>query len=142
MKKNKLYRKGAAFLAAVMVFTCMPQSGLYASANEQDVQTELSEDTLSELREDSPQDGQENILVPYAETDGESGDGIDAQEDPAPTPAPVPVTAIKLNKEEMTLQRKTTEKLTCTYEPANADTGTDVTFSSSTEYVEIGRAHV
>lgn len=113
----------------------MPQSGLYASANEQDVQTELSEDTLSELREDSPQDGQENILVPYAETDGESGDGIDAQEDPAPTPAPVPVTAIKLNKEEMTLQRKTTEKLTCTYEPANADTGTDVTFSSSTESV-------
>ena len=135
MKKNKLYRKGAAFLAAVMVFTCMPQSGLYASANEQDVQTELSEDTLSELREDSPQDGQENILVPYAETDGESGDGIDAQEDPAPTPAPVPVTAIKLNKEEMTLQRKTTEKLTCSYEPANADTGTDVTFSSSTESV-------
>lgn len=137
MKKKKLYRKGAAFLAAVMVFTCMPQGGLYVTAEEQDVQAELSEDTaqgtLSELQEDSPQDGQENILVPYTEADGESGDDIDAQEDPAP--APVPVTAIKLNKAEMTLQRKTTEKLTYTLEPANADTGTDVTFSSSTESV-------
>lgn len=139
MKKNKLYRKGAAFLAAVMVFTCMPQSGLYVTAEEQDVQAELSEDTaqgtLSELQEDSTQDGQENILVPYTEADGESGDDIDAQDDPTPTPAPVPVTAIKLNKAEMTLQRKTTEKLTYTLEPANADTGTDVTFSSSTESV-------
>lgn len=117
----------------------MPQSGLYVTAEEQDVQAELSEDTaqgtLSELQEDSTQDGQENILVPYTEADGESGDDIDAQEDPAPAPAPVPVTAIKLNKAEMTLQRKTKEKLTWTLEPANADTGKDVTFSSSTEDV-------
>lgn len=117
----------------------MPQSGLYVTAEEQDVQAELSEDTaqgtLSELQEDSTQDGQENILVPYTEADGESGDDIDAQDDPTPTPAPVPVTAIKLNKAKMTLQRKTTEKLTYTLEPANADTGTDVTFSSSTESV-------
>lgn len=35
MRNSRLYRLGSAFLAAVMVFTCTPQYGLYARAKEE-----------------------------------------------------------------------------------------------------------
>lgn len=177
MRKSKLYRKGAAFLAAVMVLTCMPQSGLYVSADEPDIQAELSgeseEDEQPELQEDTSQDVQPDVgedadtskeaeaefsevgspdsdyaapkesepeiiepepEIVYDETPADGADEPAVREDP-PAPAPIVPTGIKLNKEEMTLQRNTTEKLTWTIEPANADTDKDVTFASTTETV-------
>lgn len=153
----------------------MPQSGMYVSADEPDIQAELSGESEEadgpELQEDTsqnaeagsgedadspkeaefyevelpdstyaaPEESEPEIIEPEPGivSDETPADGADApaqQEDP-PAPAPIVPTGIKLNKEEMTLQRNTTEKLTYTIEPANADTDKDVTFASTTETV-------
>lgn len=158
MRKNKLYRRGAALLAAVMVFTCMPQSGMYAFADEQDTAAVFSEDAGEDARPELQEDNVQEIKAGLSEDvppgqvhstpedsmpEGKApemevadGDGTDDTGKGEETPKPVPVTAIKLNKEKITLQRKTTETLTYTFEPADADTGGEpVTFASSAESV-------
>lgn len=49
MKKSRFYRVGSALLAAAMVFTCMPQTGLYVLA--QEVPADTDDGKLSTLTE-------------------------------------------------------------------------------------------
>ncbi|MDE7177146.1 MAG: Ig-like domain-containing protein [Lachnospiraceae bacterium] len=109
MKKNKLYRVGAALMAALMVVTCMPQTSLYALAEE------VSDDLASEEMETPESDAE-----PYAEGD-------------TPVKDPVHVAAITLNHEKLSIQRKGSADLIYTLTPNNADVDEDkvVTFSSA-----------
>ncbi len=74
--------------------------------------------------------------------DGSSQDGsdrpdanlqaVDPQEDETPDPPEIPVTGIKLNYNELTLERNTTKKLeVATWTPANCNQGKTVKFESS-----------
>lgn len=83
----------------------------------------------------------ENVLSdnePLTAIQEEEVETIDLQDDP--TPAPIPVTAIKLNHNELTMQRNTTKTLeVATWTPANADTGRTVKYVSDDPLVvEVG----
>ena len=62
MRKSRLYRGGAAFLAALIVFTGMPQGQMYVSAQESGILTEVEEnqepDQIQTATVEEP-DGQE-----------------------------------------------------------------------------------
>lgn len=61
LKKSRLYRVGSALMAAAMVLTCVPQTGLYAYAEEPQISAELP-------------DSQEDVEVSAPETEaGDSG---------------------------------------------------------------------
>ena len=106
MRKSRLYRGGAAFLATLIVFTGMPQTLLYASASEvvaladQDnaADGEDSQDTLepemggdsAEITDQAGDNAEENDSLP--ENDAEDGRQSDQEQDsaaPAEEEAPV-----------------------------------------------------
>lgn len=72
MRKSRLYRGGAAFLAALIVFTGMPQGQMYVSAQESGILTEVEEnqepDQIQTATVEEP-DGQEE-----QEDDVQAGD--------------------------------------------------------------------
>ena len=88
MRKSRLYRGGAAFLAALIVFTGMPQTLLYASASEvvaladQDnaADGEDSQDTSEPEKADDAHSGQDGTDTGI-EDEGKDGDApnIDGQ---------------------------------------------------------------
>lgn len=55
MKKTKIYRVGATFMAALMVFTGIPQTGLYAWAEEAPVESAMLEDADTEIGLEQPE---------------------------------------------------------------------------------------
>lgn len=77
----------------------------------------------------------EAALEVVAEENVENQSVNDNEGELLPLDDTIPVTGIKLNKNAMELQKNATEKLSWTYEPTNADEGTDVTFSSNKETV-------
>ncbi|MBD5508706.1 MAG: hypothetical protein HDR05_11860 [Lachnospiraceae bacterium] len=134
MRKSKLYRVGALFLAALMVITCMPQTALYVAAEEADAvvqqETEAEEPADGEEfqtdEEDSLQEETDNSSV---QTSQENEEEISPNADD--DPAPIPVTTITLDHSTLSIQRKESADLKYTLAPNNADEGTDVTFTSS-----------
>lgn len=120
MKKNRLYRIGAGFLAGLLVFTGVPQTYSFAEeTNKADDETAA----YIEMQNDDSLIGEEDIDP--IDNDMQI---VDLQEEGDDPPAPL-VTGIKLNVNELTLQRNETEKLTYTLTPTGArDT---VTFESS-----------
>lgn len=120
MKRNRLYRIGAGLLAGLLVFTGVPQT--YSFAEE----TKKADDETAAYIE------MQNVDSLIGEEDIDPIDNdmqiVDLQEEGDDPPAPL-VTGIKLNVNELTLQRNETEKLTYTLTPTGArDT---VTFKSS-----------
>lgn len=120
MRRSRLYRIGAGLLAGLMVFTGVPQTVSFAEEptypDENAAYMEIQADDLS---------GEENL------------EDVDVQNDDPQTVAPregetpVAVTGIQLTTHELTLTRTQTTQLEYKLDPANADTGTEVTFSST-----------
>ena len=148
MRKSKLYRLGALFMAALMVITCVPQTALYVAAEEPDAvavqETEAEEpgggeesltDAASSDREEDPAQAsgedsiQEETDDSSAQTSQENEGEISPNADD--DSAPIPVTTITLDRSTLTIQRKESAELKYTLAPNNATEGTDVTFSSS-----------
>lgn len=148
MKKTRIYRVGAAFMAALMVLTCMPQTGLYAWAQELPAETENRTNT-------DMGDGQENT-EPAADSIPQEEPAAEPTEEPTVSPAPVEtetqetdtepkaetdppakdpvhVETITLDHEKLTVQKKDSVDLKYTLAPNNADVDADkvVTFSSA-----------
>lgn len=145
MKKTKIYRVGAAFMAALMVFTGMPQTSLYAWAEEAPVESEMSEDAGTESKLEQPEQTAAPIAEPIAEPTKdlsaspapEQTEATDANPnadsaDP-PVKEPIHVESITLNHEKLSIQRKESADLKYTLAPNNADVADDkvVTFSSA-----------
>lgn len=82
MKKSRLYRVGSALMAAAMLFTCMPQTGLYVRAEEELLTQENLSGTAAEKpsTEETPGEDEEN--PPAQETPGEDEENPPAQETP------------------------------------------------------------
>lgn len=104
MKKTKIYRVGAALMAALMVLTCMPQTSLYAVAEESPAEGEMPEDTGEEIELEQPEqtaaptgltaepaaEATELSAAPASEGT-ETASDANPNADPADTPAPAPV---------------------------------------------------
>ena len=143
MKKTKIYRVGAALMAALMVFTGMPQTSLYAWAEEAPVESEMSEDAGTEIGLEQPEQtaapteptaapAEDASTSPVSE---ETATDVNPNADPADPPVkePIHVESITLNHEKLTIQRKESADLKYTLAPNNADVDDDkvVTFSSA-----------
>lgn len=125
MKKTKIYRVGAAFMAALMVFTCMPQTSLYAWAEEQEITEAGNADaelSITSIEEDEASPSSED-------TDTIQGDGVmplDGGGGDTPTTPPTPVvvkpTGITISGGDFTLTRSTNifKDLTATVSPTDA----------------------
>lgn len=119
MKNNKLYRVGAALMAALMVITCMPQTSLYAWAEEQ------GNEELEYIREEI------GAEIPTVSVEEEEGDAVVLDEDTDPI---IEVNSISFDSDEIILQRKDSTQLKYTLTPDNA-TNKTVRFVSSNEEV-------
>lgn len=140
MKKNMLYRVGAALMAALMLVTCMPQTSLYAWAEEPDAvavqEMEAEEpDSGVESQTDEEYSLQEETEDSSVQLSQESEGEVTPQAEGDPEPAPIPVTAITLDHNALTIQREETAEFRYTLTPNNATEGTRVTFSSSNDEV-------
>lgn len=143
MKKTKIYRVGAALMAALMVFTGMPQTSLYAWAEEAPVESEMSEDAGTEIGLEQPEQTAAPTEPTAAPTEDastspvseETATDVNPNADPADPPVkePIHVESITLNHEKLTIQRKESADLKYTLAPNNADVDDDkvVTFSSA-----------
>ena len=86
MKKSRLYRVGSALLAAAMVFTCMPQTGLYVRAEEESASPENTNEEKPRATEEEPS-GEEPVTPPEKDIDdgmpddNPGGNGPAADED-------------------------------------------------------------
>lgn len=140
MKKTKIYRVGAALMAALMVVTCMPQTSLNVLAEESPVESGASEDTGMEIVQEQPnltaapieqnaEPAEDAPLSPAAETQEADAEPT-ADTDP---PAEVHVETITLDHNELTVQRKDSADLKYTLAPTNANVDADkvVTFTSA-----------
>lgn len=157
MKRTGIYRVGAMLMAAVMVFTCMPQTGLYAWAQEEasvqgkeqvnaevEAAQEQSEMTAAPIEQEAGTaaglTGQEaetaeelpTAPVPSGPETQESDAEPKAETDP-PAKDPVHVDTITLDHEKITVKRKDSVDLKYTLAPNNADVDEDkkVTFVSA-----------
>lgn len=148
MKKTKIYRVGAALMAALMVLTCMPQTSLYAVAEESPAEGEMPEDTGEEIELEQPEqtaaptgltaepaaEATELSAAPASEGT-ETASDANPNADPAdtPAPAPVPVETITLAPDKLTIQRLDSADIKFTLAPATANVDTDkvVTFSTA-----------
>lgn len=136
MRKSKLYRVGALFMAALMVITCVPQTALYAAAEEADAMAQQKTEaevqggdlTAQSDEEYSIQEGTDGSSV---QTSQESEGEITPQAEGDDDPEPIPVETITLDHSELTIQRKGTADLKYTLAPSTATEGKTVTFSSS-----------
>lgn len=159
MKKNRLYRLGAGVLAGLLVFTSVPQT---VSLAEEAEQADHEMTSLTEMQEIDPLTEEDELFTDgitlsdgLSDEDGSSQDGsgqpngddasqngsdrpeadlqaVDLSEDETPDPPEIPVTGIKLNYNELTLERNTTKKLeVATWTPANCNQGKTVKFESS-----------
>ncbi len=163
LKKSRLYRVGSALLAAAMVVTCMPQTGLYARAEEGNpLEGEVQQDASENADGEAPQEPAANTAAleesqpdtddttPAADTvlptqtpenDGvvPAADGADPTPTPTPTPpAQIEVTSIAFEKSTLELNRakgETSADVKCIFTPNNANVDRDVTFKSSNEDV-------
>lgn len=148
MKKTRIYRALAAFMAALLVFTCMPQTSLYAWAEETPVEMKASEDMGEEIGQEQmtvqTEEPAEQTAAPTAEQALEPStspvpEGMETQEADAepkadpPAKDPVHVSGITLDHDELTIQREDSADLKFTLAPDNADVDTEkvVTFSSA-----------
>lgn len=136
MRKSKLYRVGALFMAALMVITCVPQTALYAAAEEADAvaqQEMVAEEPAGgvESQTDEEDSLQEETVNSSVQTSQESEGEAAPQAEGDPEPTPIPVETITLDHSELTIQRKESADLKYTLAPNNATEGKDVTFSSS-----------
>lgn len=124
MKKNKLYRVGAALMAALMVITCMPQTSLYAFAEENSVEQEetaAAPETQQEP-ENTEEPAEELSIAPVSEeTESPVPDVIPAAEGDTPEKDPVHVETITLDHEVLKIQRKESADLKYTLAPSTAD---------------------
>lgn len=144
MKKTKIYRVGAALMATLMVLTCMPQTSLYAVAEESPAEGEMPEDTGEEIELEQP----EQTAAPTGLTAEPAAEATELSAAPAsegtetasdanpadtPAPAPVPVETITLAPEKLSIQRLDSADIKFTLAPATANVDTDkvVTFSSA-----------
>lgn len=96
MKNSRLYRVGSLLLAAAMVFTCMPQTGLYVLAEEVSADTDDGKpDMLAEPSEedtdlqpednisnDQPDKEKEGVDQPADETGNDGQPGAGEETDP------------------------------------------------------------
>ncbi len=148
MKKTKIYRVGAALMAALMMLTCMPQTSLYAVAEESPAEGEMPEDTGEEIELEQPEqtaaptgltaepaaESTELSAAPASEGTETTAD-VNPNADPAdtPAPAPVPVETITLAPDKLTIQRLDSADIKFTLAPATANVDTDkvVTFSTA-----------
>lgn len=147
MKKTKIYRVGAAFMAALMVFTCMPQTSLYAWAEESPVEGETPEDTGVEIGQEQAEQPEQTpapIVTTAEPTEPSTSPALEetettepeitpnAEGDP-PTPDPIHVETITLAPEKLTIQRLDSADIKYTLAPDNADVAADkvVTFTTA-----------
>lgn len=135
MKKNNLYRVGAAFMAALMVITCVPQTSLYALAEEETPAIAVPQE------EQGNADGETVQQLTESAVDTATSEGTDADENLQPqatevnddTPAepePIKVEGITLAPVTLSIKRTQTATLKCTLTPSNATAGRNVTFES------------
>ncbi|MCM1268140.1 MAG: Ig-like domain-containing protein [Bacteroidales bacterium] len=129
MRKSRLYRAGAAFMAALMVLTAAPQTGLYATAAEpnddvvlQEAEAEQNEEL--QMQSDDTADGQEAAQTTEELSSQEDGNGIVPYADGDPDP-----TSIVFDNASVSVQRLSTVQLGCTVYPSDAEQS--VTYSSS-----------
>lgn len=147
MKKTGIYRVGAAFMAALMVVTCMPQTSLYALAEEE---TLIESEAQTNADEKAGQEQPETELaaesaekLPAALVAEEAGTAADVSpyaDDTNPDPPakkPVHVDSITLDHEKVTIQRKDSVDLKYTLTPNDADVDLEkeVTYASANEEV-------
>lgn len=151
MRKSKLYRLGALFMAVLMVVTCVPQTALYASAEEGDAVTQQETDAAAQqeteaaAQQETEAEVQSGDLTAQTDeeysiqegTDGssvqtsqESGGEITPQENDGTDPAPIPVQTITMIPDKLTIQRKDTAEIKYTIFPSDA-TDKTVTFTNS-----------
>lgn len=148
MKKTRIYRAGAAFMAALLVFTCMPQTSLYAWAEETPVEMKASEDMGEETgqeqtsaqtekpAEQTAAPTAEQALEPSTSPVSEDMETQEADAEPKADPPakdPVHVETITLDHEKLTVQKKDSVDLKYTLAPNNADVDADkvVAFTSA-----------
>lgn len=144
MKKTKIYRVGAALMVALMVLTCMPQTSLYALAEESPVESEALEDAGMEIGQEQPEQTPAPIVTTAEPTEPSTSPALEetettepeitpnAEGDP-PTPDPIHVKTITLAPEKLTIQRLDSADIKYTLAPANADVAADkvVTFTTA-----------
>lgn len=84
LKKSRLYRVGAAFLAALMVFTGMPQGQMYVSAQESGIQ--MGEEEKQDSGQPQTASGDENDMQEKQKDDSPSEDRKDDVEQDGENP--------------------------------------------------------
>lgn len=132
MKKNKLYRVGAVFMAALMTVTCMPQTSLYAWAEEevpaiaapQEEQENADGETVQQQTGSDETDADENLQPQAAEVNPNADDDKPAE------PEPVKVTGITLSPGNLSIKRTQSAQLKYSLTPSNATDGKIVHFES------------
>lgn len=121
MKKNKHFRLLAALMAALMVVTCMPQTSLYAAAEELPMDMEMmaaGQETETQ-QEDEPQI--QTNTVPASQ--GDTEEGIELLDGENETEKPPYLTNITLDKTEVEIDReksKSVQLTIVTREPSDA----------------------
>ena len=119
MKRSGIYRVGAAFMAALMVVTCMPQTSLYASAEETDYADPVSgEEELNTVPSTTfSEEGTGNIINPAGDPEHkEQAAGLMTSDtvmpladtnDPDPTPVKpvITVTGVTVSGGSNTLEK-------------------------------------
>lgn len=142
MKKTKSYRVLATFMAALMVATCIPQSGMYVLAQEDgsaEQETMIATSETEPELENPSEPSAESPFVSAAEDQDTSAAEVkpNAEGDPPAKPEePVEVTSITFDKNTLTIDRAkgvTSAELKYTLAPNNATVGTGVDVTSSNE---------
>ena len=152
---SRFYRVGSALMAAAMVFTCMPQPGLYAWAEEDTpMEMEAEPEATGNIQDEEeqmllepadsvalPEDGgtgdtdgpdaseKENAHVKIATTETDD-DSLDLQAADSTTDPPVVATEIKFDKQEISLQRGASDSLKVIWTPDNV-TNKELKWTSS-----------
>lgn len=140
MKKNNLYRMGAAFMAALMVITCVPQTSLYAWAEEETPAIAVSQEEQENADGETVQQPAEPAVVTVSPDETDTDENLQPQEsevNPNADEEPIELESISFNVSSLTLDRaknQTKAELKCTPHPEGADLGV-VTFESDNEDV-------